>query len=35
VGEVWSTDSVPHPSNAVSIAPMLAQSLTSAGTARS
>jgi ribose-phosphate pyrophosphokinase len=33
VGEVWSTDSVPHPSNAVSIAPMLAQSLTSAGTA--
>jgi len=27
VGEVWSTDSVPHASNAVPLAPMLAQAL--------
>jgi len=30
VRHIWSTDSVPHPSNAVSIAPMLAQALASA-----
>jgi ribose-phosphate pyrophosphokinase len=29
VREVWSTDSVPHPSNVVSIAPMLARALSS------
>lgn len=27
VGEVWSTDSVPHPSNVVSIAPLVAHAL--------
>lgn len=27
VAEVWSTDCIPHPSNAVSVAPMLAQAL--------
>lgn len=27
VGEVWSTDCIPHPSNAVSVAPMLATAL--------
>lgn len=27
VTEVWSTDCIPHPSNAVSVAPMLAQAL--------
>jgi ribose-phosphate pyrophosphokinase len=29
VREVWSTDSVPHPSNVVSIAPLVAQALSS------
>jgi len=27
VGEVWSTDCIAHPSNAVSVAPMLAAAL--------
>lgn len=31
IGEVWSSDSVPHPSNAVSVAPLLAQALYSIG----
>jgi ribose-phosphate pyrophosphokinase len=27
VRHVWSTDAVPHPSNAVSVAPLLAQAV--------
>jgi ribose-phosphate pyrophosphokinase len=27
VGEVWSTDTLAHPSNAVAIAPLVAQAL--------
>ncbi len=28
VGEVWSTDCIAHPSNAIAMAPMLAEALT-------
>ncbi len=31
IDEIWSSDSVPHPSNAVSVAPLLAQALYSIG----
>lgn len=31
IDEVWSSDSVPHPSNAVSVAPLIAQALYSIG----
>lgn len=33
VGEVWSTDCVPHPSNALPVAPMLAEALETIGVA--
>lgn len=33
IDEVWSSDSVPHPSNAVNVAPLLAQALFSIGCA--
>ena len=31
VGEVWSSDCIPHPSNAVSVAPLLAGALAGLG----
>jgi len=31
VGEVWSTDCIPHPSNALAVAPMLAEALHAIG----
>jgi ribose-phosphate pyrophosphokinase len=33
VGDIWSTDSIPHPTNAVSVAHLLAQALLSLGQA--
>jgi ribose-phosphate pyrophosphokinase len=33
VGEVWSTDCIEHPSNAASVAPMLAEALRAIGVA--
>jgi ribose-phosphate pyrophosphokinase len=27
VGEIWSTDCIPHPTNAVSVAPLIAQAV--------
>lgn len=34
VGEVWSTDCIPHPSNALAVAPMLAEAMKAIGVGR-